>query len=173
VDPVEQLVQYSGAKDLRILAAEHGERDVDASLGEMLAHQAPAPGIDGPDLRGLHEQLLAAQMALQGPRRRVRHGPPQHVRDPHAQLRGGRPRERHDQQPVDVARPLRIGDQPHAALCQHLGLACAGGRGHQQIRSAMLDGPALAGREVHSSSSAVAGSAGNVGNAVSAARGVL
>jgi hypothetical protein len=131
----------------------------------------PPPGVNR-RVRRVDQQRLArkwCRVAAARPARFVA----QHAGYPHAQLGRRRPRKRHHQQPIEVARVLRIRDQVDATAGQHLGLPGAGRRRHEQVRAAVCDGGALAIGELHAPSPSFSSTSFKWGRSRSTVRGVL
>ena len=132
---IDRLDAGRAPQQFRLVVGEHGGRGVETRLDGVLAQQAQAQRVHGPDRRLVEQRAVLLQ-------RGVRHHLAAHAL---AHLGGGRLGEGDRRDLRDRA----VAQQPQVALDEHARLAAARARRDREVRGLRLDDRPLLARQVH------------------------
>ena len=140
VAALEHLLQYLGPDMLGLTFVQHAEIRRQSQLTVVLAQERHTVGMHRRDLRPVHQHELTAQMHIV---RMPGHQFGQRLGDLAAHLARRGASVGHDEERVDIARILRIGDAAQNALDEHRRLSRTGRRRNQQGAAAVVNDRAL------------------------------
>ena len=140
VSALEHLLQHLGLDVLGLTFVQHAEIRRQSQFIVVLAQERHAEGMHRRNLRPVHQHQLTAQMRIV---RMLGHQFSQRLGDLAAHLARRGASVGHDEERVDIARILRVGDAAQDTLDEHRRLSRTGRRGNQQGAAAVVNDRAL------------------------------